>query len=109
MSSGLVSSLMYKEDKKGRQGFVIEGPLQGPVDRRQISSERWLPKLAISGRGNANFSLEGLAKGHFRLIAEKLCDRFYLNVALEQAGRPVHAPAGEILDGRLTYQLGEAS
>src|SRR5436309_609884 len=43
----------------------------------------WLPELAIPGRGHADFSLEGFAKGHFRLIAEKLGDRFYLDVVLE--------------------------
>ncbi len=69
----------------------------------------WLPELSIPGRGHADFSLEGFVKGDCRFVAEKLCDLFYLDIVLEQAGCSVHAPSGEILDGRLTHQLGEAS
>src|SRR5215472_1888744 len=44
----------------------------------------WLPRLAIPGRGNAYFSLEGFAKGHFRIVAKLLGDRLHLDIVLEQ-------------------------
>src|SRR6266571_8663588 len=40
----------------------------------------WLPELSIPGRGHADFSLEGFAKGYSRFIAEKRCDLFYLDI-----------------------------
>ena len=69
----------------------------------------WLPELSIPGRGHADFSLEGFVKGYTRFIAEKLCDLFYLDVVLEQAGCSVHAPMSEIRDRGLTHQTGKAS
>src|SRR2546422_6629016 len=62
----------------------------------------WLPELSIPGRGHADFSLEGFVKGYSRFIAEKLCDLFYLDIVLEQAGCSVHAPMSEIRDRGLT-------
>src|SRR6266700_1334551 len=69
----------------------------------------WLPELSIPGRGHADFSLEGFAKGYSRFIAEKRCDLFDLDIVLEQAGCSVHAPMSEIRDGGLTHQTGKAS
>ena len=69
----------------------------------------WLPELSIPGRGHADFSLEGFVKGYSRFIAEKLCDLFYLDIVLEQAGCSVHAPTSEIRDRGLTHKTGKAS
>ena len=69
----------------------------------------WLPELSIRGGGHADFSLEGFVKGYSRFIAEKLRDPFYLDIFLEQASCPVHAPMPEICDRGLTHKPGKTS
>src|SRR5439155_19657078 len=76
---------------------------------RDRGGRDWLPELSIPGRGHADFSLEGFAKGYSRFIAEKRCDLFYLDIVLEQAGCSVHAPTREIRDRGLTHKTGKAS
>ncbi len=89
----------------------VPSPIESVTSTRCVGKFRrgdWLPKLAVSSWGHADFSLEGLAKGYVRLIAEKPRDCFDLDIVLEQAFRPVHAPMGEIRDWWLTDKLGEA-
>jgi hypothetical protein len=51
----------------------------------------WFPKLLISGWGHADLSLEGIAKGHFCLVANKLCN--LLLFSSEMSVYQKHPPA----------------
>ena len=66
-----------------------------------------LSQLSILRRRNADLSLESLAKGYFRLIAEQLSNGFHSDLVLKQASCPEHPPAGEICQRWLAHQFGE--
>src|SRR5437660_4264191 len=118
--------LFFEYCLKGQQGLAkaaqrfkraLQHDFQFMVDQAKARAREWdrggrfdwLPQLSIPGRGHADFSLEGFAKGYSRFIAEKLCDLFYFDIVLEQAGCSVHAPTSEIRDRGLTHKTGKAS
>ena len=95
-------------------GHVIEGVRDalcaGRVRERTINGGfRVLGSVPDRARGDTDDPLESMTEGRLRAVAElggELADGG--RALLQACQREMHAPAGEVLHGRLTDQLGEA-